>query len=145
MLVYLLQRFVSSLVTLLIISIVCFVIINLPAGDVMDEYEWHLRSIGYEADSARETANGLRRLYGLDQSMPVQYMIWLTRFVQGDFGYSMRLLLLMLNITSGPKVDPYPASNSRVRVSIISSSSSSYENMILYFPKPNEPWTSELS
>jgi peptide/nickel transport system permease protein len=89
MLVYLLQRFVSSLVTLLIISIVCFVIINLPAGDVMNEYEWHLRSIGYESDAARETANGLRRVYGLDQSLPVQYIIWLARFIQGDFGYSM--------------------------------------------------------
>lgn len=89
MLAYLAQRIASSVVTLLIISIVCFIIINLPAGDVMNEYEWHLRSIGYEAETARETADGLRQLYGLDRPLPVQYGIWLTRFIQGDFGYSM--------------------------------------------------------
>jgi peptide/nickel transport system permease protein len=89
MLAYLVQRIASSIVTLLIISVVCFVIINLPAGDVMDEYEWHLRSLGYEAETARDTADGLRQAYGLDRSLPGQYLVWLARFVQGDFGYSM--------------------------------------------------------
>jgi peptide/nickel transport system permease protein len=89
MVAYLVQRLSSALVTLFIISIVCFVIINLPAGDVMDDYEWHLRSMGVDAETARETADGMRQLYGLNRPLPVQYGIWLSRFVQGDFGFSL--------------------------------------------------------
>jgi peptide/nickel transport system permease protein len=89
MFAFLVNRIVSSLVTLLIISLVCFVIINLPAGDVMNEYEWHLRSMGYETDAAKQAADDMRRQYGIDRPVPLRYAIWITRFIQGDFGHSM--------------------------------------------------------
>lgn len=98
MVAFLAQRFASSLVTLFIISIVCFVIINLPAGDVMHEYEWHLRSMGYEVEAARSAANDMRERYGLNQPLPVQYVIWLSKFVQGDFGYSMTTFQPVANL-----------------------------------------------
>jgi peptide/nickel transport system permease protein len=89
MITFLAQRLISAAVTLFLISIVCFVIINLPAGDVMHEYEWHLRAMGYEVEAARSAADDMRQRYGLHQPLPVQYVVWLAKFVQGDFGYSM--------------------------------------------------------
>jgi peptide/nickel transport system permease protein len=89
MLDYLIRRIISAGVTLFIISLVVFAIINLPAGDVMDEYEYRLVAAGYTATAAKEAADAIRQLYGLDRPLPLQYTIWLTKFVQGDMGYSL--------------------------------------------------------
>lgn len=76
-----------SIVTVFAISIVTFVIIQLPPGDFVDTYIANLSASG-SAVSAQE-ADALRLLYGLDQPIWVQYGKWLSRVLEGDFGMSM--------------------------------------------------------
>lgn len=84
---YLARRLILALVTVWAISVVTFVIIQLPPGDFVDAYIANLSASGSMV-SAQE-AEALRALYGLDQSIWVQYLKWAGRVVQGDFGMSM--------------------------------------------------------
>lgn len=87
MLGYLARRLALALITIWAISIVTFVIIQLPPGDFVDAYIANLSASGSMV-SAQE-AEALRQLYGLDQSVWVQYLKWAGRVVRGDFGMSM--------------------------------------------------------
>jgi peptide/nickel transport system permease protein len=81
------RRLLLALVTIWAISIVTFVIIQLPPGDFVDAYIANLSASGSMV-SAQE-AEALRQLYGLDQPIWVQYLKWAGRVVRGDFGMSM--------------------------------------------------------
>ncbi|MHB1317762.1 MAG: ABC transporter permease [Anaerolineae bacterium] len=67
-------------------SVVSFAVITLPPGDYMTSYIMRLKAQGQDVGLDEELA--LRRQYGLDQPLPVQYLKWVTRFVQGDMGRS---------------------------------------------------------
>jgi len=84
---YLARRLLLALVTIWAISVVTFVIIQLPPGDFVDAYIANLSASGSMV-SAQE-AEALRQLYGLDQPIWVQYLKWAGRVVRGDFGMSM--------------------------------------------------------
>ena len=84
---YVLQRFGLALVTIWAISVVSFVIIQLPPGDFVDSYITNLAASG-SAVSAAE-AQALREQYGLDKPIWVQYWKWIQKVSQGDFGMSM--------------------------------------------------------
>ena len=87
MFTYVLQRLGLALVTIAAISVLSFVIIQLPPGDFVDAYIANLSSSGSMV-SAQE-AQALRQQYGLDQPVWVQYWKWITKVVRGDFGMSM--------------------------------------------------------
>ncbi len=87
MLAYCLRRLALALVTIWSISVLTFIIIQLPPGDFADAYIAQLSSSGSTV-SLDEVAS-LREMYGLGQPMHVQYFKWLSRMVVGDFGYSM--------------------------------------------------------
>lgn len=76
-----------GLITILAVTLLSFLIIELPPGDFVDTYIANLAGAG-SAVSA-ETAQGLRDLYGLDQPFLVRYVKWMDRMVHGDFGESM--------------------------------------------------------
>jgi len=86
-LTYIVQRFGLALVTIWAISVVSFVIIQLPPGDFVDAYIANLSASGSMV-SAQE-AVALREQYGLDQPIWVQYWKWISRVGVGDFGMSM--------------------------------------------------------
>ena len=83
---YILRRVLQLIPTLIFISIVSFVIIQLPPGDYLTTYVANLAAAG-EVLSEAEIA-GLEAQYGLNQSVYVQYFKWITNFVQGDMGQS---------------------------------------------------------
>lgn len=87
MLTYILQRLGLALITIWAISVISFVIIQLPPGDFVDAYIANLTASGSVV--RQEEAQALRQLYGLDQPVWVQYWKWISRVVQGDFGPSM--------------------------------------------------------
>jgi len=87
MLIYLARRLVLALVTCVAISVLTFVIIRLPPGDFVDAYIANL-AVGGSTVSAEQAA-AMRREYGLDRPVVVQYALWMGRVVQGDFGVSM--------------------------------------------------------
>ncbi|MEE8394382.1 MAG: ABC transporter permease [Rhodospirillales bacterium] len=91
MLNYLTRRVITMLVTLLAISALVFVIIQLPPGDYLTTYIAELESQGETVNT--EKIEYLRQMYGLDRPMVEQYFIWLSGMVQGDFGYSFEYSL----------------------------------------------------
>ncbi|MGB0385017.1 MAG: ABC transporter permease [Ardenticatenaceae bacterium] len=87
---YILRRILSSIVVLIIISMVSFIIIQLPPGDFTDLYQQQLVNQGGLSESeAQVAADKMRARYGLDKSLPLQYLNWVTGIVtEGSFGYS---------------------------------------------------------
>lgn len=92
---FILRRMVTMAVTLLLVSALIFLIINLPPGDYLSNQIAELRSTGQEAGVAK--AEFLRQEYALDRSLPEQYLIWIgvwpgphgfSGILQGDFGWS---------------------------------------------------------
>src|SRR6266540_3420940 len=87
MLSYLVRRVLLAALTIVVISILSFIIIHLPPGDYVDAYIAQLASSG--AIVGVEEAANLRRQYGLDQPLYIQYVRWIGLVVQGDFGMAM--------------------------------------------------------
>lgn len=88
MLSYVIRRTVMMIPTLFAISIVAFVIIQLPPGDYLTTYAAQLREQGDLVDTS-ELAR-LRERYGLGQPIYIQYAKWITGILlRGDWGDSM--------------------------------------------------------
>ena len=83
---YILRRILTMIPTLLIISALVFVIIQLPPGDYLESHIAELQAQGEAIDEKK--IQFLREQYGLDKPMVQQYWVWLTGMLQGDFGYS---------------------------------------------------------
>jgi peptide/nickel transport system permease protein len=77
---YIARRAIQALFTLLIITIVCFILTRLSA-DPLAQYATNPNM------SAADRA-ALRERLGLNQPLPVQYFKWIGLVVQGDFGKS---------------------------------------------------------
>lgn len=87
MLLFILRRLGMAAVTIIIISMVAFVIIQLPPGDYITTYIGEMSASG-SVVTAQEAEN-LRAAYGLDQPMYVQYMRWVRNMLSGNFGSSL--------------------------------------------------------
>ena len=83
---YLVHRLLIMIPTLIAISVLVFIIIQLPPGDYLSAYVAELQSQG-EAVSEAKIAF-LRKQYGFDEPMWRQYLVWASGMLQGDFGYS---------------------------------------------------------
>ena len=87
MLAFIVQRILIMIPMLVAISILSFVIIQLPPGDFLTSYVAQLRQEGDEVDEA-ELAS-LRQRYGLGQPAYVQYLKWISGvLLKGDWGQS---------------------------------------------------------
>lgn len=91
MLNYLIKRTGLSLITIWAISVLSFVIIQLPPGDFASTYvETQMGGpLMAGTPAARVIEENLRREYGLDQPLFVQYARWAGKFVRLDFGISL--------------------------------------------------------
>ncbi len=88
MLKYVAWRILMMIPTLFAISIVSFLIIQLPPGDFLTSYLAQLTSMGETV--SEEVIEALRARYGLGSPVYVQYWTWMTGIVtQGDFGMSL--------------------------------------------------------
>jgi len=83
---YLVRRLFYAILTVWAVSIVAFVIIQLPPGDYVTAYIAQLSVQGSSLGMAE--AENLRTYYGLNRPMYYQYYLWLNRMFSGDFGYS---------------------------------------------------------
>lgn len=95
MLMFLARRLLLMIPTLLVISLLIFLIIKLPPGDYLSNQIAELRAQG--ETSALERAEFLRKQYALDRPLLEQYAIWmgfwpgpngLSGLLQGDWGWS---------------------------------------------------------
>lgn len=88
MLAYIVRRFIYMVTTLVFISFIGFFIINLPPGSYIDVFQAQRQNQGTQTAEAELEA--LKRRYGLDQPIYVQYWKWASGFVRGDFGRSFQ-------------------------------------------------------
>ncbi len=87
MLAYLSRRVILALLTVGAISVLSFVIIRLPPGDYISSY---IASVSMSGGFVSEQeVQALRREYGLDKPVYVQYLRWMGMVVQGRFGVSL--------------------------------------------------------
>ena len=87
MLRYVIKRLLYMIPTLFGMSIIAFLIIQLPPGDYITSMIASMSDSGQNADPAQIEA--LRRAYGFDDPIWLQYFKWVWGIVtRGDFGYS---------------------------------------------------------
>jgi peptide/nickel transport system permease protein len=87
MLTYIARRIVLAIFTVWAVSVLAFVIIQLPPGDYITSYIAQMAATG--SIVSEQEAENLRIQYGLDQPIYVQYYKWMAMIVQGNFGMSM--------------------------------------------------------
>ena len=88
MLGYIARRLLVMIPTLLAISAVSFVIIQLPPGDYLSTLITEMQSRGEGGVDLNRIAV-LRQQYHLDEPLVIQYFYWIAGVLQGDFGFSM--------------------------------------------------------
>lgn len=81
MLTYFLKRLLYALPIALSVTVVSFMLVYLAPGDPLNAIA--------PADAPADVIEALKSAYGLDRPVPVQYVLWLWRAVQGDLGTSI--------------------------------------------------------
>ena len=80
---FIVRRLLGAIPLLLGISLILFSIVHLAPGGPLDVY----------ADNPSVSPEALKQIaarYGLDQPVPIQYVLWLKAMVTGDWGFSIR-------------------------------------------------------
>lgn len=75
------RRLLWTIPTLILVALIVFVMVRLIPGDPVQVI------LGDQA-TPQEIAN-LRAQYGLDKTIPVQFLYWAGHVLEGDFGYSI--------------------------------------------------------
>ena len=86
MLSYIVRRVLLAVPTIIAISVIAFIVIELPPGDYASTYVMRQQWAGREVTPEMEEV--LRHRWGLDRPAYVRYFFWVRNFVTGDFGQS---------------------------------------------------------
>src|ERR1700754_132794 len=78
---YTVRRILYAVPIALAVSLVCFMLVHIAPGDPIDAI--------LPPDASAETVALVRKDYGLDKPLPIQFGLWLAHVVQGDFGRSL--------------------------------------------------------
>jgi peptide/nickel transport system permease protein len=84
---YILRRLVLLPLLLFVFSVVVFAIVQAPPGDFLTSYMATLASSGSSVSA--EQFDALRREYGLDRPIHVQYWKWMANVLRGNLGLSL--------------------------------------------------------
>jgi peptide/nickel transport system permease protein len=82
---FIIRRLIQTVIILIIVSMIVFLALRLLPGDPIVM----LVSQSQIKDYSAEQIETLRHEYGLDKSIPVQYVNWVGGLVHGDFGKSI--------------------------------------------------------
>jgi peptide/nickel transport system permease protein len=85
---YIVQRILLMIPTVFAISVLSFIIIQLPPGDFLTSYVATLEANGQVVDQTQIDA--LRQQYGLGDPVYVQYGKWVGGMLHGNFGGSLQ-------------------------------------------------------
>lgn len=78
---YILKRILQAIPLIIIISIICFVLIQLAPYNAVDTM--------ITPKMSEETVNLIKAKYGFDKPIYIQYFLWIKGILQGNFGYSI--------------------------------------------------------
>jgi peptide/nickel transport system permease protein len=98
MLSFILRRVALMIPMLAVLSIISFTIIQLPPGDYLSTYIRRLEAMGRKFDQAE--IENLKRQYGLDQPMHIQYLKWMQSVFKGTFGRSFTWEMTVAEVLS---------------------------------------------
>ena len=87
MLAFIIRRLLAMIPLLFLVSIITFIIIQLPPGDFFTSLQATIAETGGGGDA--RVYEILRQRYGLDEPMHIQYWRWIQGWPQGDFGWSL--------------------------------------------------------
>lgn len=77
---YIIKRVLITIPVLLMVTIFCFLIVNMAPGDPTDLY--------LSENATEQQISQMRENLGLDQPLPVQYFKWLINLLHGNLGFS---------------------------------------------------------
>ena len=83
---YILRRVMYMIFVLWAISVVSFILIQLPPGDYITSRIASLQARGTEVEQA--LIDALVKTYGLDKAPTTQYYMWISKMFRGNFGVS---------------------------------------------------------
>jgi peptide/nickel transport system permease protein len=81
MLSFILKRLIYVTPVAIGVSLVCFLLVHLAPGDPL--------SAILPVDATQQMIDDMRKTYGFDKPLPVQYALWLWRVLHGDLGMSI--------------------------------------------------------
>src|SRR5205085_9183620 len=81
MIVYVLKRLVLVVPVVFAVALVCFMLVHIAPGDPLISV--------LPPDASAELSEQMKRAYGFDRPLPVQFGIWLMNAVNGDLGTSI--------------------------------------------------------
>jgi peptide/nickel transport system permease protein len=81
MLTYLLKRLVHTLPVAFGVSVVCFLLVHIAPGDPLTSV--------LPPDASAQLQAEMRKIYGFDRPLPVQFGLWAVKTLQGDLGTSI--------------------------------------------------------
>jgi peptide/nickel transport system permease protein len=85
---YILRRLGYMAITMVVVTILGYIIIELPPGSYVEAEILRLRQQG--GNLAPDQIQSLYRRYGLDKPEYVRFFLWIKGFVKGDFGQSFQ-------------------------------------------------------
>jgi peptide/nickel transport system permease protein len=85
MFAYLIRRLIQCAIVLIIVTVVIFIVIRLLPGDPL----LMLISQTETQEFSQQQLEDLRKQYGLDKPLPVQYFEWAGNILRGDLGRSL--------------------------------------------------------
>jgi microcin C transport system permease protein len=104
---YILKRFIYMIPTLLGVTVIVFLIINLAPGSPVEQKIRQIRfaSSGGEAQASgnngavsQEVIDALNKQYGFDKPLHIRYFIWLKNLATLDFGESFTYELPVIEV-----------------------------------------------
>lgn len=89
MLNYFLRRLMYAVILVFVMSIISFIVIQLPPGDFATSYVASISGSGMPEERRELLINNMMARYGLDQPIYIQYFKWIGGILtRGDFGMS---------------------------------------------------------
>lgn len=85
MLRYVIKRILQLIPTLILVSILVFMMVRFIPGDPITL----LYGVSESGGTSEEYLDSMREMYGLNDPLPVQYFHWITGFFKGDMGTSL--------------------------------------------------------
>ena len=102
MLGYVIRRVAVTIPTLILISFLAFLVVELPEGDMASAYVSRLERMGEEfRGDATEMLEALRRRFGYGQPFHVRYLKWARDFLRGSWGHSFYWDLPVRTVVQG--------------------------------------------
>src|SRR5580704_16274206 len=81
MIFYILRRILYAIPIAFGVSVVCFALVYIAPGDPLQTV--------MPPDATAETIEIVKKAYGFDKPLPMQFLIWLGRVLTGDLGMSI--------------------------------------------------------